>query len=95
MRDRENRNMACESDEHNAIWEVMDGQRSHIWIVDTWHHRARQRELFKMLKCPSHFLCKSLGNFGVAVTVPSRGFAQLAACSQPETNSFQRDSTSR
>jgi hypothetical protein len=53
----------------------MDRQRSHVWIINTGDKRADRRELLKMLKCPSHFLRKSVSYVSAAFTVPRGSFA--------------------
>jgi hypothetical protein len=95
VRNGKDRNMRSESDEDNAVWKVVNWQRSHLRIVNTWDQGSSRRKLLKMLKCVTHFLRKTNAYFGAAFTVPSGSFAQLTPCSRPQTNSIQRDSTSR
>jgi hypothetical protein len=89
------RHVRRESNEDNAVREVVNWQRPHVRIFNSSDICTCGGELLKMLKRASHFSGEAVSYVRAALTVPSRGLTQLAPCSKPQTYASQRDNTFR
>jgi len=81
-------------DKHNVVRECVDRHASNVAIVDSEHESADLRKLFDELKSLPGLCCKSVGDSRIAVSVPTRHFAELDLCRNDDLQRLQRPSTS-
>ena len=80
MRDRKDRDVVLESNEHDVIGEVVNREAPYVRIRDTTNDCARIGKPLEVLKRLSDFRGEALGYLGVSFAVPVGRLAQLTPC---------------
>lgn len=95
MRDGKHRDVTRESNEHDVIRKVVDGQAPYVSVCNPRNKRSCFGKLFEVQERLPDFGSESIGYFAAAFAIPSSCLTQFATRAFAEANGSQRDNTSR